>query len=96
MVLALNTVSGQVSDVSPKMLVHPHFGKYLVAVEEGTKSYHPEMYKGGTVEEKVAQKSKLGNLLGMLKSDNEKESEVEELTEAEETPKPDIDIEDEN
>ena len=48
------------------------------------------------MEEKVAQKSKLGNLLGMLKSDNEKESEVEEVTEAEETPKPDIDIEDEN
>lgn len=96
MVLALNTVSGQVSDVSPKMLVHPHFGQYLVAVEEGTKSYNPEMYQGGTVEEKVAQSSKIGSLLGRLKSDNNKESEVEEVTEAEETPQPDIDIEDEN
>ena len=96
MVLALNTVSGQVSDVSPKMLVHPHFGQYLVAVEEGTKPYNSEMYQGGTVEEKVAQSSKIGSLLGKLKGDNNKESEVEEVTEAEETPQPDIDIEDEN
>ena len=94
MVLALNTVSGQVSDVSPKMLVHPHFGQYLVAVKDGAKPYLPEMYKGGTVEQKVAQKSKIGTLLGKLKSDNE-EPEAEEVTEAEETQQPDIDIEDE-
>jgi hypothetical protein len=53
MVLALNTVSGQIADVSPKMLLHPTFGKYLVPVEAGTKPYIAEMYRGGTVEEKV-------------------------------------------
>jgi hypothetical protein len=53
MVLALNTVSGQIADVSPKMLLHPTFGKYLVPVENGTKPYIAEMYRGGTVEEKV-------------------------------------------
>jgi hypothetical protein len=53
MVLALNTVSGQVADISPKMLLHPVFGKYLVPVEDGTKPYIAEMYRGGTVEEKV-------------------------------------------
>ena len=53
MVLALNTVSGQIADVSPKMLLHPTFGKYLVPVETGTKPYIAEMYRGGTVEEKV-------------------------------------------
>ena len=53
MVLVLNTISGQIADVSPKMLLHPHFGKYLVPVETGTKPYLAEMYHGGTVEEKV-------------------------------------------
>lgn len=53
MVLALHTVSGQVTDVSPKMLEHPHFKNYLVPVEEGRKPFHPDMYKGGTVEEKA-------------------------------------------
>jgi hypothetical protein len=53
MVLALNTVSGQIADVSPKMLLHPTFGKYLVPVEAGTKPYLAEMYRGGTVEEKI-------------------------------------------
>jgi len=53
MVLALHTVSGQVADVSPKMLEHPHFKNYLVPVEEGRKPFHPDMYKGGTVEEKA-------------------------------------------
>lgn len=85
MVLALNTVSGQVSDVPPKMLVHPHFSKYLVEVEEGTKSYNPEMYHSGTVEEKVAEKSKISKLLDKWnKEDEEQESESN------------IDIEEEN
>jgi hypothetical protein len=53
MVLAMNTVSGQIADVSPKMLLHPQFSKYLVPVENGTKPYIAEMYHGGTVEEKV-------------------------------------------
>ena len=84
MVLALNTVSGQVSDVPPKLLVHPHFSKYLVEVKEGTKSYNPEMYKSGTVEEKVAQKSKISQLLDRLREEDEQE------------PQSDIDIEEEN
>jgi hypothetical protein len=84
MVLALNTVSGQVSDVPPKMLVHPHFSKYLVEVEEGTKSYNPEMYHSGTVEEKVAQKSKISQLL-----EKWREEDLQE-------PQSDIDIEEEN
>ena len=84
MVLALNTVSGQASDVPPKMLVHPHFSKYLVEVEEGTKSYNPEMYHSGTVEEKVAQKSKISQLL-----EKWREEDLQE-------PQSDIDIEEEN
>jgi hypothetical protein len=52
MVLALHTVSGQISDVSPKTLQHPHFSKYLVPVQDGTKPYNKELYRGGTVEEK--------------------------------------------
>jgi|SaaInl1SG_22_DNA_1037389.scaffolds.fasta_scaffold01294_4 hypothetical protein len=80
MVLALNTVSGQVSDVPPKMLVHPHFGKYLVPVEEGTKSYNPEMYTGGTVEEKAEQRPNK-SFFGFTKKDNSEDN---------------IDIEDEN
>ena len=91
MVLALNTVSGQVSDVSPKMLVHPHFSKYLVAVEDGAKSYNPEMYKGGTVEEKAAA-SPIINLLAKGK----KKSKSAKALEVNVTPQPDIDIEDEN
>jgi hypothetical protein len=53
MVLALNSVSGQIADVSPKMLLHPTFGKYLVPVEAGTKPYLAEMYRGGTIEDKI-------------------------------------------
>ncbi len=53
MVLALHTVSGQIADVSPKMLQHPHFKKYLIPVEDGRKPYNPEMYKSGTVEDKA-------------------------------------------
>lgn len=59
MVLALHTVSGQVADVSPKMLEHPHFKNFLVPVEEGRKPYLPGMFKGGTVEEKSEMGSSL-------------------------------------
>jgi hypothetical protein len=84
MVLALNTVSGQVSDVPPKLLVHPHFSKYLVEVEEGTKSYNPEMYHSGSVEEKVAEKSKIAQLIDKWRDEDEQE------------PQSNIDIEEEN
>lgn len=76
MVLALNTVSGQVSDVPPKMLVHPHFKKYLVPVEDGQKSFVPEMYKPGTVEEKKEQRSAIGLFA------RKKEEPVKEETES--------------
>jgi hypothetical protein len=58
MVLALNTISGQVADVSPKMLEHPKFKDVLVAVEDGTKPYVAELYTPGTKEEKSARKAK--------------------------------------
>jgi hypothetical protein len=80
MVLALNTVSGQVSDVSPKMLKHPHFSKYLVPVEDGRKPYNAEMYKPGTVEEKIEQSAKK-SFFGLSKKENSEDN---------------IDIEDEN
>jgi len=54
MVLALNTISGQISDVSPKMLKHPKFKDILEVVEEDAKPYVPEMYKQGTKQEKSA------------------------------------------
>jgi hypothetical protein len=82
MVLALNTVSGQIADVSPKMLRHPKFKDILVPVEEGTKPYNPVMYKPGTVEEKEEQRSGLFSF--MKKTDEEQETESN------------IDIEEEN
>jgi hypothetical protein len=85
MVLALNTVSGQISDVSPKMLKHPHFSKYLVAVDNDAIPYIPEMHRGGTVEEKTAQKQT-----------TRKRPKGAKAPKVKETPKPYIDIEDEN
>ena len=82
MVLALNTVSGQIADVSPKMLRHPKFKDILVPVEEGTKLYNPVMYKPGTVEEKEEQRP--GLLSFMKKTDDKQETESN------------IDIEEEN
>lgn len=84
MVLALNTVSGQVSDVPPKLLVHPHFSKYLVPVEDGQKPYAKELYKPGTVEEKQEQRSPRGLF------SRKKEEAVVESTES------NVDIEEEN
>jgi hypothetical protein len=57
MVLALNTVSGQIADVSPKTLLHPKFKDILVPVDAGKKPYNAVMYKPGTVEEKVELRS---------------------------------------
>jgi hypothetical protein len=81
MVLALNTVSGQIADVSPKTLLHPKFKDILVPVEDGKKPYNPVMYKSGTVEEKKEQRSTFFA--------KKKEAE-EEVTES------NIDIEEEN
>jgi len=81
MVLALNTVSGQISDVSPKTLLHPKFKDILVPVEAGTKPYNPVMYKPGTAEEKSEQRS---GLFSFKKKEEEQE------------PESNIDIEEEN
>jgi hypothetical protein len=58
MVLALNTISGQIADVSPKMLQHPKFKDILEVVDEGSKPYVAELYKGGSKKEKAARKPK--------------------------------------
>ena len=81
MVLALNTVSGQIADVSPKTLLHPKFKDILVPVDAGKKPYNPVMYKPGTVEDKTEQRSKIFA--------KKKETKEEETTS-------NIDIEEEN
>jgi len=86
MVLALNTVSGKIADVSPKMLEHPAFKDVLVPVEEGTKPYNPEMYKPGTVGEKIETRASK-SFFGLKKKEADVESEETESN---------IDIEEEN
>lgn len=58
MVKVLNTLSGQVVDVSEKTLKHPVLGKNFVAVDGEQKSYVPEMYEPKDAETFVAQKGK--------------------------------------
>jgi hypothetical protein len=82
MVLALNTVSGQIADVSPKTLLHPKFKDILVPVDAGKKPYNAVMYKPGTVEDKEEQRSKPFSF--------KKREEVEQEAES------NIDIEEEN
>jgi hypothetical protein len=71
MVLALNTVSGQIADVSPKTLLHPKFKDILVPVDAGKKPYNPVMYKPGTVEDKTEQRS---GIFAKKKETKEKET----------------------
>tara|TARA_R110000822_G_scaffold839_3_gene3680 strand:- start:748 stop:996 length:249 start_codon:yes stop_codon:yes gene_type:complete len=77
MVLALNTVSGQISDVSPKTLLHPKFKDILVPVDKGTKPYNPVMYKPGTVEEKSEQRSGLFSFMKKEEEEQEPESNID-------------------
>jgi hypothetical protein len=58
MVLARNTISGQIADVSPKLLKHPKFKDILEVVDAGAKPYVAELYKSGTKQEKATSKSK--------------------------------------
>lgn len=58
MVLARNTISGQISDVSPKMLAHPKFKDILEVVSDNAKPYIAEMYEPGTKTEKAAKRAK--------------------------------------
>jgi len=74
MVRALNTVSGQISDVPPKILLHPKFRDILVVVDEDAKPHAPELYKPGTVEEK----EKAGKRFSRKKKDTEEESAIVE------------------
>ncbi len=85
MVLALNTVSGKIADVSPKMLEHPTFKDVLVPVEEGTKPYNPHMYRPGTVEEKAEERPSK-SFFGFAKKADAESEETES----------NIDIEEEN
>ena len=77
MVLALNTVSGQIADVRPKMLLHPKFKDILVPVDENAKPYNSAMYKPGTVEEKVEQHSAKGIFSFRKKEEQETESNID-------------------
>lgn len=58
MVLTLNTISGQIADVSPKLLEHPKFKDILQVVNDDAKPYTPELYKPGTKQEKAANRLK--------------------------------------
>ena len=77
MVLALNTVSGQIADVRPKMFLHPKFKDILVPVDENAKPYNSAMYKPGTVEEKVEQHSAKGIFSFRKKEEQETESNID-------------------
>lgn len=79
MVLARNTVSGQIADVSPKMLRHPAFKDYLEVVDQGAKPYLPEMYSGGTKQEREEKRS---SLFGAKKQEaTEEVAEIETIIE---------------
>jgi hypothetical protein len=86
MVLALNTVSGQIADVKPKMLVHPQFKDILIPVDENAKPYNSALYKPGTVDEKIEQRSASG-ITSIFKKKEKEDAEE---------PESNIDIEEEN
>jgi hypothetical protein len=88
MVLALNTVSGQIADIPPKMLLHPKFRDILVPVDENAKPYNSAMYKPGTVTEKIEQ-NPTSSVFSFFKKEEATEV-VEQDTES------NIDIEEEN
>jgi hypothetical protein len=75
MVLALNTVSGQIADIPPKMLLHPKFRDILVPVDENAKPYNSAMYKPGTVAEKT-EKRVVSGIFSFKKKEEEPEEEL--------------------
>ena len=81
MVLALNTISGQIADVSPKLLEHPKFKDVLEVVEADAKPYVAELYKSGTKQEKATRKSKKEEVVIEAAPIIEDEVVVEEVTE---------------
>jgi hypothetical protein len=58
MVLARNTISGQIADVSPKLLQHPKFKDVLEVVDADAKPYIAELYSPGTKQEKAEKRAK--------------------------------------
>ena len=86
MVLARNTISGRIADVSPKMLQHPQFKDILEVVDTDAKPYVPELYKPGTTQEKkTARKSKKAAIATPVEVEViEAEPVVEETIEIEE------------
>lgn len=58
MVLARNTISGQIADVSPKLLQHPKFKDVLEVVDADAKPYVAELYKPGTKQDKADKRIK--------------------------------------
>lgn len=58
MVLARNTISGQIADVSPKLLQHPKFKDVLEVVDADAKPYIAELYSPGTKQEKAQKRHK--------------------------------------
>jgi hypothetical protein len=75
MVLARNTVSGNIADVSPKMLKHPRFKDILEVVDANAKPYIPEMYEPGTKSEKASKRWKKQETVDAIAEDA-----VEEIT----------------
>lgn len=81
MVLALNTISGQIADVSPKMLEHPKFKDVLEVVDSEAKPYVAELYKGGSKKEKAARKSNPVAIEAVVEDELEVEIESPEIEE---------------
>lgn len=73
MIKVINTLSGQVVDVTEKTFNHPILGANLVLADEGQKSYVPEMYEPKTADEFVESKPKRSK-----KTNNQEVEAVEE------------------
>lgn len=73
MIKVINTLSGQVVDVTEKTFNHPILGANLVLADEGQKSYVAEMYEPKTADEFVDAKPKRSK-----KTNNQEVEAVEE------------------
>jgi urocanate hydratase len=82
MVLARNTISGNIADVSPKMLQHPQFKDILEVVDADAKPYIPEMYAPGTKSEKASKRDKKRETVEAIAEDVVEE--IETITNTEE------------
>lgn len=56
-ITALDTISGQIGPVPENYLTLPKLGDHLVQVDEGTKSYEPELYKPTDAKEYKSRKA---------------------------------------